>query len=376
MRSLARPLALFAHLQIHAQAQARRFVQTSAERAVSLAIVRSEDTNIINNLALEDWYADHTDFQKQSVLLLWRNTRAVVIGRNQNVWRECNLQAMKTQHVVLARRRSGGGAVYHDMGNVNISFLTSRGRHVPKDNSAVIAAALKNDWRVDARVSPRNDLFVGDFKISGSAYKLDSKMAYHHCTLLLHADLPGLYEFLNVRRNAHIDCRGVDSVRSTVTNVRNFNGDVSFEGVCDSIAAAWQKAHGPSAAVSHHTVNPLDSTRFPGLDMRIAEFQSWDWRYGQSPSFSLTISNQLPGGNLNAQIELRRCAIESITLHSPPVSEQFATQLNALASRTPHRLAGYEELERKVREAVDPVHLPLCLALLDKLREHVAHCEE
>jgi len=133
--------------------------------------------------------------------LLYRNRPSVVIGRYQNPWRECNVREMSQQGVGLVRRRSGGGTVYHDHGNVNLSFFSPRASFDKFQNSALLVRALTH-LGIAARGSlvpnERSDLMFNGQKVSGSAYRITSAAAYHHCTLLLSADIHGLRRFLHV----------------------------------------------------------------------------------------------------------------------------------------------------------------------------------
>ena len=122
--------------------------------------------NIYYNLALEDWLYKNGNFDNGELLLLWRNQPCIVIGRHQNVWAECHVLGALGRGVDIARRRSGGGTVYHDLGNLNCTFFTSRKNYNRKQNLEVVAQALHNRWRLNVRLSERDDLVLDDhFKV-------------------------------------------------------------------------------------------------------------------------------------------------------------------------------------------------------------------
>lgn len=132
-------------------------------------VLHSQSTDVYQNLALEDWIDANVDLQQRSILLLWRNQPAVVIGRHQNPWTECNLPAMTRAGIHLARRRSGGGTVFHDLGNLNMTFFTSKKAYDRQRNLKVITEALRRlRPELDVQATDRFDILLnGHFKISG-----------------------------------------------------------------------------------------------------------------------------------------------------------------------------------------------------------------
>ncbi len=161
----------------------------------------SRSTNIFENLALEDWFYHNFDFQNKSLLFMWINEPCVVIGRHQNPWIEVNLQSLPHNSSNLSRRNSGGGTVYHDEGNLNCTFFSTRARYNRKSNLEIICKVLKEKWNLNVGISPREDILINDFqKVSGTASKLGHKNAYHHCTLLVDVDLENLNQILRVSK--------------------------------------------------------------------------------------------------------------------------------------------------------------------------------
>lgn len=131
-------------------------------------VLHSQSTDVYQNLALEDWIDANVDLQQRSILLLWRNRPAVVIGRHQNPWTECNLPAMRRAGIPLARRRSGGGTVFHDLGNLNLTFFTSKKAYDRQRNLKVVTEALRRlRPELDVKATDRFDILLGHFKISG-----------------------------------------------------------------------------------------------------------------------------------------------------------------------------------------------------------------
>jgi len=129
----------------------------------SVFISQSED--IHSNLALEDWFYQHRDFHNHRILLLWQNSATVVIGRHQNIWTEVDVDEAERRGICLARRNSGGGAVYHDQGNLNCSFFTARSDYNRRFNLAIIQSALRKlGFEVD--INCKDDLILNGSKVN------------------------------------------------------------------------------------------------------------------------------------------------------------------------------------------------------------------
>ena len=154
-------------------------------------VIYSQSTDIFRNLSLEDWIYRNTDLRDKRVLLLWRNEPAVVIGRHQNPWLECHVSRCAALGASLARRNSGGGTVYHDLNNLNLSFLCDKKLYNRVNNLALIRDVLSDKFGIDSHINERQDLVLREtgHKISGTASKLGANKSYHHLTLLIDADL-------------------------------------------------------------------------------------------------------------------------------------------------------------------------------------------
>lgn len=154
-------------------------------------VVYSLNTDIYCNLALEDWIYRKSDLRDRCVLLLWRNHSAVVIGRHQNPWQECHVSRCATLGAHVARRNSGGGTVYHDLNNLNLSFLCDKKLYNRNKNLILIRDVLRHSFGIQCQINQRHDLVLtgGGEKISGTASKLGAHHSYHHLTLLVDADL-------------------------------------------------------------------------------------------------------------------------------------------------------------------------------------------
>ncbi|MDO5770295.1 MAG: lipoate--protein ligase, partial [Psychrobacter sp.] len=204
---------------------------------MKLRILKSAVTNPWFNLATEDWIFKELSFDKEDpdthTLFLWRNSETVVIGRSQNPWVECKTEKMSEDNVYLARRQSGGGAVFHDLGNTNFTFLSPKDDYDQSANFTIIINALKK-LGIDATLSGRNDIQVGDKKISGSAFKHSSDRSFHHGTVLVNADMQKLGDYLNPHP-LKLKAKGIKSVRARVANLTEFNESINHEVLSDAI---------------------------------------------------------------------------------------------------------------------------------------------
>jgi lipoate-protein ligase A len=150
------------------------------------------------NLAFEEYLFRKKELM--NVLLLYRNSSSVIIGRNQNPWIEANIKLLNELKIPLIRRMSGGGTVFHDLGNTNYCVMMPREEFKRSTSVTMIANALQN-LDIPAKVNSRYDIVLGDKKISGSAYKIANNKSYHHGTMLIDTDISQLYDALkpNVR---------------------------------------------------------------------------------------------------------------------------------------------------------------------------------
>lgn len=283
-------------------------------------ILQSISNDVYQNLAVEDWIHDHMNLEGKPVLFFWRNSPSVVIGRHQNPWQECNLNLMREAGVKLARRRSGGGTVYHDMGNINLTFFTTKKKYDRMENLKLVVRAL-NAVRPQLDVQPtkRFDLLLdGQFKISGTASKIGRTTAYHHCTLLCSTDRTLLSSLLKspyqgIRSNA------TASIPSLVKNLLESDPTLTCEVLMDAIAAEYAAYHQIDNHIS--LINPTDETLFPGINRKAGDLQTWEWIYGKTPKFSINTSFNVLHGQSHLEvkvfIDVKNGRIELCNIEAP-----------------------------------------------------------
>ncbi|XP_011309909.1 lipoyltransferase 1, mitochondrial [Fopius arisanus] len=308
------------------------------EDGITKSVFISQSKDIFTNLALEDWLYRNYDFNNHHVLLLWRNDPCVVIGRHQNPWIEANIQGLEEQGIAMARRNSGGGTVYHDSGNLNLSFFTPKERYNRRYNLEIITRSLYREWGVKCDINKREDIVVnGNSKVSGTAAKLGRPNAYHHCTLLVNVNKRNLSMALE-KKEAGITTNATESTRSPVKNLNEINGRVNTDALISAVGweylrtKAMSLEDGGDSLVQRQKgfqmINPTEQW-FPGLDKLKEEFQSWQWNYGRSPKFTVTRYLKIPADStdstrtgqfhqLKLTMEVKNGIVEDIKLSLPP----------------------------------------------------------
>ncbi|MBQ2769793.1 MAG: lipoate--protein ligase [Clostridia bacterium] len=307
-------------------------------------ILHSASTDPYHNLALEELL-----FEEASgfCLYLWQNKNTVVIGRNQNPWQECRLELLEKEGGRLARRSSGGGAVFHDLGNLNFTFVTPREAYDLPRQLGVILSALKS-LGIQARFTGRNDLVAENgAKFSGNAFRKSKTTCLHHGTLLVHGDLEKLSRYL-VPSPAKLMAKGVSSVRSRVTNLEAFSPGLTIQQIREAVANAFEREYGVSTLLSE---SQLDGDR---LLEKTSRYAAWDWNMGSTPAFDLALTNRFPWGELTLELKLAQGHITRVQAWSDAMDEALILSLPAV-------LEGHPLESRALSQSVSTLQAPEAL---------------
>ncbi len=293
-------------------------------------ILISDSTNPWFNLAVED-----TIFRSmpsdQRVLFLWRNADTVVIGRAQNPWRECKTDRMEQDNVKLARRQTGGGAVFHDLGNTNFTFMAAKPEYDKEVSTNIVLAALAK-LGINGVANGRNDLVIEDEsgikKFSGSAYRETVDRGFHHGTLLLSADLTRLADYLNPDQKK-LQAKGITSVKSRVINLNTVKPDIDHQQVCEAIMQAYQEYYDESVTVEF--ISPQHFHDLPNFTEKFAMQESWDWNFGQTPPFTHRMDERFTWGGVDVYLDVEKGRVREAKIFSdmldPYPMEQLALRL-------------------------------------------------
>ncbi|HSH44557.1 MAG TPA: lipoate--protein ligase [Longimicrobiales bacterium] len=267
-------------------------------------------TDASRNLALEEHVLRSTGGE-ESYLLFYVNAPSIIIGRHQNTIEEINTDVVRDQGIQVVRRISGGGAVYHDLGNLNFSFITpySRDRFNRYEEFTRPVVEVLRELGVPAEVSGRNDIVADGRKISGNAQFVSGGRMFSHGTVLVDSDLDAVTAALNVKPSK-IESKGHRSVRSRVANISEFlSSPIAVDELRSRIL---HRIFGDHRTPETH---PLDETDHAAVaELVETKYGTWDWNYGESPDFNIQRARRFPVGEIDLRIQVERGAISGLRI--------------------------------------------------------------
>ena len=273
-----------------------------------LRIFESNGFDPYENLATEKHLMDITP-KGRCVLYLWQNQNTVVIGKNQNAWLECRTSLLEEEGGRLARRLSGGGAVFHDLGNLNFTFIMPKEDYDLDKQVTVIqkACALAG---IVAEKSGRNDLLADGRKFSGNAFYQNSTHAYHHGTLMVDVDKEKLGRYLSPPK-AKLEAKGVASVRSRVVNLNELSPGLTIDTMKQYMAKAFAQVYGGEAAVLE-----LSGADLAVIDELRQVYGSWEYLYGTPLPFSFQCERHFQWGHIHLQLDAKNGIVTGAKVYS------------------------------------------------------------
>ncbi len=293
------------------------------------------------NLAIEEYLLRNFGGEEE-ILLFYINEPSIIIGRNQNTLEEINHEYVEAHNIHVVRRLSGGGAVYHDLGNLNFSFISlnrPENVHNFKKFTGPVVEVLRQ-MGVPAEMSGRNDILVEGRKVSGNAQYISGKSMYSHGTLLFDSDLSCVVDALNVKMSK-ITSKGLKSVRSRVANISEFLPEpVGLEQFRRRLLEGIFAGR-----------DPIPEYRLTGMDWqaihKLAEerYRSWDWNYGKSPEFNVQKTRRFPMGEIDARIDVQHGIIQGVKFYGDFLGQADAAELE-------QRLAGVRYTRADLEQAL------------------------
>lgn len=280
-----------------------------------LKYIVTTQTNPYQNLALEEYLLKNVQ-DNECILYLWQNERTVVIGKNQNPWKECRIAELEEDGGRLVRRLSGGGAVFHDLGNLNFTFLVTKENYSVERQLEVILEAVRQ-LGIPAEKTGRNDISVEGRKFSGNAFYSDGHHNYHHGTLLVNVDMSMLSHYLNVSRDKLVS-KGVESVRSRVTNLTEYDSTLTIDIMKSKLIQAFGRVYGLiPEQMATSSINPIE------LELLERKFASWKWLYGRKLEFNYSISKRFGWGDIDIRLDIQSGVIKDCAVYSDSLETQL-----------------------------------------------------
>lgn len=281
------------------------------------------------NLATEEWLLENT---QTDVFMLWRNARAVIVGRNQNTRAQIDEDYVRCHDIAVVRRLTGGGAVFHDLGNVNFTFIALRsgGKQIDfRPFTARIVTALA-EMGVTCTFAGRNDLEIDGQKVSGNAQLVTRDRVLHHGTLLFSADMTDIAKALRVDPSKY-QGRAVKSVARRITNIAShLPAPMEVTEFMDRLMS------GVAAGVpaGDRTLSPEELAAVEALAAR--KYRTWEWNYGVSPRYGFTKTSRTPGGVVEVHLDVADGCIHGVKIYGEFFGSLDVTGLEAAMAGCRH----------------------------------------
>lgn len=263
------------------------------------------------------------------MFLLWKNTPAVVVGNYQNICREVHVEALRQRGIPVVRRISGGGTVYHDLGNVNYTYIVRANGTVDYDAVLSPVIAALNAIGVPARKNQTCDIAIGDLKISGSAQRMIKGRLLHHGSLLFDTDIEQMVASTTVD-SYKIISKSIKSVRDRVTNIsEHLPVPMDAETFKETMVR-----HIMNGSTDTYTVTPEDDARI--REIAGEQFQSWEWIFGRSPKFTIDRTGRFAGGKVQFKLDVQKGRIRDAAVYGDFFSTLDADTLCAALMGCPY----------------------------------------
>ncbi len=276
-----------------------------------MRIIYNDRLDPFFNLASEEYFLENGT---ADLFMVWRNGKSVIIGKNQNAYGEINLDFCEKNNIKTVRRLTGGGAVFHDPGNVNFTFITDAGEEEGIDFFPFIqrVTAALSEFGIEARANGRNDIEADGFKISGNAQcvyncKDGRKRLLHHGTLLFSADMAALSGALNPKTEK-LESKGIKSVPgrgANISKIEGYRGPDSAEEFARALCEIC--AEGDVTLISHEEEAAIAA-------ISESKYSTWEWNFGESPRFSDSVSRRFPFGSVEIAYTAKKGQIEEIRI--------------------------------------------------------------
>lgn len=307
----------------------------------NLLIYNKYTTNCYENLATEEQLLKTVD-EKSVILYLWQNENTIVIGKNQNPLAECDMDKIKQDRVCIARRLSGGGAVFHDKGNLNFTFITSKENYNQGLQLRVIKRACEIAG-ITAEISGRNDILVNSKKFSGNAFYHTKNSAYHHGTLLIDSDTSKIQNYLTPDISK-LQAKGVKSVKSRVINLKEINKNLTPDKMREYLVLAAEEIYGVKAT-------PMEEPNQEEVKKLTEVYSDNDYIFKTPIPFTAIFKGRITLGTFELRFLIREEKIVDLQVFTDALDDKISENLkNALVGVTYNILDMKTALQRDFHE--------------------------
>lgn len=309
------------------------------------------------NLALEEYILQNFG-EKDTYLLFYINKPSIIIGRNQNTIEEINTNYVDENGIKVVRRLSGGGAVYHDEGNLNFSFITKDDGESFQDFAKFTQPVVEalNNLGVPAELKGRNDLLADGRKISGNAQFSTKGRMFSHGTLMFDSEIENVVSALNVKMEK-IESKGIKSIRSRVANISEFLEEKIEMAEFKDMILRYIFDVEDSENVPRYELTEQDWENVHKISKE--RYKNWDWNYGKSPKFNIQESHKFDGGLVDVRLDVKNGTIENCKIYGDFFGIGDVSVIE-------ERLIGARHERKSIEEALVDVDVPHYLGKISK----------
>lgn len=335
----------------------------------SLRVILSQCHNPYMNISTENMLFKTTQPSSVHTLYLWQNSKTVIIGRHQNPWKECHLQKMSQDGVSLVRRKTGGGTVYQDLGNLCFTFISGYKR-VEENNKILVNSLRKFSLPSEAEATGRNDITIDGKKISGSAFAQQADRHMHHGTMLVDVDLGALQSYLNPDKKK-LQSKGIQSVSSRVVNLKQLDPQITIDAIQKSIIDSFfehyevEKKKIPEIEI----MTEKSMMENPVIREDYMHLVSDDWKFGpMTPLFSHHLETRFDWGLIDIHLDCKEGKIENVVIYSDALFPELVVELTNNLKGAPYGFKGIQVAIEKTIMSLPhlEVHLKELLTWMEK----------